>query len=118
MSELLYPDTQVDVTCTTCGKTFRRPEWGKAMECTDCGGYVMYGADEHSPIYSINGVELVAQQWNGGFYLGTRQIDFDRTVEQHPQNTEDNARQEGNQVIGISDNEARVYAERILALLS
>jgi ribosomal protein S27E len=119
MSELLYPDTRVDVTCQTCGNVFRRPSWGTTIECPECSvETVVYGADEHSPIYSMTGVELVAQRWHGALYIGTRDFNPERTVDDHPQDV-DAARdvRKRNQVVSVSENEARIYAERILALL-
>jgi hypothetical protein len=118
MAELLYPDTWIDADCR-CGVVFRRPKWADVTECEDCREVpVLFGVDETSPIHSITGVELVAQKWGGALYLGTRPMRFDRTVDDHPQDVDlhgDDCRR--NNVIMVSENEARIYAKRILALL-
>lgn len=118
MAELLYPDTWVDVTCSSCSRVFRRPAWGEATECDFCQGCpTIYGADEHSAIVSGSGIELVAQRWHGNIFLGTRAMDFARMTDDHPQEDRDSQDMHSNQVFMVSENEARIYANRILSLL-
>lgn len=117
----LYPDTRVWVDCADCGIRFKRPAWAHEHPptCRVCGGPTMYENDGSEAIYGLSGVELVAQLWGGVPYVGTRQINFDRTVEDPPQRPVGDpwAGQRENQVIQLTTNEILIYANRLLGLI-